>query len=329
MRKSTRTFARTNRTQAFTIVELLVSIAIIGMIAALTMPAVQRTRESARQTECKNNLRQIAVACMAHVQAHKHLPSGGWGWRWMGDPDRGFNQRQPGGWIYNLLPYIEQQSLRKKGAGLPEAQKRLEGREVAETPLLVFNCPSRRIAEVYPFVHRENFVNIERPRFMARSDYAGNVGDLKPTLYGPGPASLAEGDAKTYRWRQLDRTGIVFRRSMIQSGHVRDGMSQTYLVAEAYLDRKHYRSGEASNDNQGMFVGYDRDTLRVTHPDWPPMRDREGLRSDHSFGSAHTEGFHAAFCDGAVRKIGYAIQPEVHRRLGNRADRQPVDMSTL
>jgi prepilin-type N-terminal cleavage/methylation domain-containing protein len=315
--------------RGLTLVEVLVAISVIGIVAALSLPAVQRAREASRQTECKNNLRQIALACTAHADAHRHMPSGGWGWWWIGDPDRGFDHRQPGGWTYNILPYLEQQALRKMGSGLPWAQKADAGRQVAETALPVFNCPSRRAAVPYPFVHPADFVNIDRPHVAGRSDYAANVGDLAPELYGPGPGSLAEGDSRRYRWEQVDRTGVIYRRSVLRPAHIRDGLAQTYLVAEAYLDRDQYTTGEGTNDDQGMFVGYDRDTLRVTHPAWPPLRDRRGVSSAHSFGSAHAEAFHAAFCDGSVRSVRYTISTEVYRRLGHRADGQAVDLSAL
>jgi prepilin-type N-terminal cleavage/methylation domain-containing protein len=285
------------RARAFTVVELLVCMAVVGVVVAIALPAVQQARESARQVECRNHLRQIATACALHQSAQSHLPTGGWGWQWMGDPDRGLDRRQPGGWVFNLLAFLEQEALRQSGAGLPVPGKRAAGRDVAATALAVFQCPSRRAPEPYPFVQ--------------------------------GPGSLTEGDSSSYAWDQTDCTGVVFRRSMIRPADLRDGASQVYLVAEAYLDREEYQTGEATNDDQAMYVGYDRDTLRVTHPSWPPLRDRAGLSSDHSFGSVHAEGFHASFCDGSVRKVRYSISSEVHRRLGNRADGAPVDASAF
>ncbi len=100
----------------FTLVELLVVITIIGILISLLLPAVQSAREAARATQCSNNIRQMAVACLHHTEAQGHFPTGGWGWRWAGDPNRGFNHRQPSGWHYNILPYLEQETLHQLGA---------------------------------------------------------------------------------------------------------------------------------------------------------------------------------------------------------------------
>ncbi len=313
--------------RAFTLIEVLVVISILGIVVALLLPAVQDARESSRRTQ--NHLRQIALSCLAHEQAHRHFPTGGWGWRWAGDPDRGYGSKQPGGWIFNVLAYLEQGDLRAKGKGKSASAKRATGREVVETPLPVFNCPARRAAIAYPFVHPANFCNIDRPSFAGRSDYAASVGDKLPMLYGPGPMSLAAGDDPKYAWTQTDRTGVVYRRSMIALASVRDGLSSTYLVAESYLNPDNYESGAASNNDQGMYAGYDRDTLRVSHVMHPPLRDRPGVTGDHVFGSAHQGGFQAALCDASVRLISYGVSPELHRRLGNRADGRPVDTTGL
>lgn len=62
--------------RAFTLVELLVTIAIIGVLAALLIPAVQNAREASRRTACANNLKQLALACLNYESTHKCLPSG-------------------------------------------------------------------------------------------------------------------------------------------------------------------------------------------------------------------------------------------------------------
>ena len=130
----------------------MVVITIIGILIGLLLPAVQAAREAARQLQCQNNLKQLGLAALNHESATGRLPTGGWLWIWIGDPDRGNDHRQPGGWIYNLLPYLEQQPLHDlqagKGVGSPE--RLAAATQMIQTPLSVMNCPTRRPAVPYP-----------------------------------------------------------------------------------------------------------------------------------------------------------------------------------
>ncbi len=85
------------RKRGFTLIELLVVIAVIAILLALLLPAVQSIRETANRVQCANNLRELALACLNHDSQFRRLPTGGWGWSWNGDPDRGTDHRQPGG----------------------------------------------------------------------------------------------------------------------------------------------------------------------------------------------------------------------------------------
>ena len=64
------------RRHGFTLVELLVVIAIIGILIGMLLPAVQQVRESARRTQCSNNIRQLSLGVLNYESAHSHFPAG-------------------------------------------------------------------------------------------------------------------------------------------------------------------------------------------------------------------------------------------------------------
>ena len=125
-----------------TLVELLVVITIIGILIALPLPAVQAAREAARQLQCKNNIKQLALGCLNHEHVQGFLPTNGWTTFFEGDPDRGFSIHQPGGWVYNILPYIEQPAMHDLGAGQSFTTKMTTFTLREATPLAVLICPT-------------------------------------------------------------------------------------------------------------------------------------------------------------------------------------------
>jgi prepilin-type N-terminal cleavage/methylation domain-containing protein len=175
-----------SRQTGFTLIELLATIAIISVLIALLIPAVQMARESARQTTCTNNLRQIALALHNHESLHRAFPSNGgftddswindtsgnqihiatfdfgevtnhqWGIGQPGKPPR----QQPGSWTYALLPFLEEEVAYRALA--------------IEQPQPVFSCPTRARPPSQPTVEDE-FGRYESGGWAwTKTDYAGN-----------------------------------------------------------------------------------------------------------------------------------------------------------
>ncbi len=104
-----------NSRGAFTLVEVLIVIAIIGLLVQLMLPEIQASRERARKTQCANHLKQLGLASQLHLDAHKFFPSGGWSGAFVADPQRGYGKKQPGSWLFSLLDYVEESPLRAAG----------------------------------------------------------------------------------------------------------------------------------------------------------------------------------------------------------------------
>lgn len=326
------------RRLAFTLVELLVVIAIIGVLIALLLPAVQAAREAARRTQCQNNLRQLGLAALNHESAIGHLPTGGWGTKWVGDPDLGFGEMQPGGWLYNILPYIEESNfydLASDGKPNVVTTQQREGAKICvESPVSMINCPSRRsnttfaIADVwYGGAYLPENAGVCRQA--GRSDYAANGGDAGLD-HGTGPPNLQFALDGHYSKliKEANFTGVIFWGSEIKLAQITDGTSNTYLAGEKYMNPDHYETGLSGADNETWCTGWNNDNYRVSAavsasgiPDYyPPLGDTPGFTSVFRFGSAHPSTFHVAFCDGSTQALSFEISPELHRRYSNRDD---------
>ncbi|QDU57561.1 DUF1559 family PulG-like putative transporter [Aeoliella mucimassa] len=286
---------RGNDLRGFTLVELLVVIAIIGILVALLLPAVQSAREAARRIQCSNQVKQLALGCLLHMDTHGALPSGGWDYDWTGDPDRGYGESQPGGWPYSILAYIEQQSLRDLGKGLTgnSGQWQPMSIQLHQTPVGTFNCPSRRTPRLYTSlwlsVRQQNWLaSISQTQGVAKSDYAANAGTsrytdgqtytsytssggeptIRPTTRCTPPTSPRDGNASDYLNCQR---GVIHIASEIKPAQITDGTSNTYLIGEKFLDLNAYEGSGTDTaqldfgDNQSLYVGFDWDTIRVAY----------------------------------------------------------------
>jgi prepilin-type N-terminal cleavage/methylation domain-containing protein/prepilin-type processing-associated H-X9-DG protein len=254
--------------RGFTLVEVLVVISIIGVLVALLLPAVQMAREASRRTSCANNLRQQAVGVRLHEETHKIFPTGGWP-NYLGDPDAGFGPKQPGGWIYNVLSFMEEDNLRQLGRGLRGAAKEQALVTLMESPIEVLYCPSRRRPQLYPF-SGSALKNAQPPSVVAKTDYAINV-------------------AVSYEKSEVIASDIQLAGK---------GMSKTVLAGEKSLAADAYDTGAGAGDMSVAYVG-DSDDIRRT-PTGSPASDSA---SGTGFGGPHPGGANMAYCDGSVRFV--------------------------
>lgn len=267
-----RTTYRFLQQNGFTLVEVLVVIAIVGVMIGLLLPAVEMARESARRNSCGNNLKQIGLAVKLHTDAHGIFPTGGWGKDWIGDPDKGFGTKQPGGWIYNILPYLEHQNLRDLGKGAKETDKNAAIVELMQQPLETFNCPSRRLPRVYPYrgpVTLNNLSGVLIPEKVAKTDYAIN--------------SLLS----------HEKSEVIIADIQLSAG-----MSNTLLIGEKSLARDKYTNGEGVGDQLCMYMG-DSDDIRRSASGNPITDHSNG----NGFGGPHPGGCNIVYCDGSVHFI--------------------------
>ena len=319
--------------KAFTLVELLVVIAIIGLLMSLLLPAVQQVRESARDAQCCNNLKQLATGTISFEGVHRHIPGGGWAWNWIGEPHCGGGWAQPGGQFYNILPFIEQNALHQLTDDT-KAALAANTQELMGAALPIFNCPSRRKAKQYVYTQGHAFhvgrnttsVNISA---VARGDYAGNGGSV--ALNGFQPASYAKKSKGAIDKNLANFNGVFGPGSQLVAEEISDGTSTTLMYAEKYLDPRGYQVSTEENavtaDNESVYIGYDRDNVRFGRNDnhnYHPRRDRWGLDIDLCFGGPHADCFNVVFCDTSLHLISYNVSTQIFEYLCNRQDGQMV-----
>jgi prepilin-type processing-associated H-X9-DG protein len=316
-----------------------VVIAIIGILIALLLPAVQAAREAARRNQCQNNLKQMGLAFHNFQDTYGVLPNGG------RDGDHRIpsaldaccrsTTRHGWNWAYWILPYMEQQSVfdlvsDSDDPEPPDADVyNPKENVVAQQAIATYYCPSRRFAT-------------PMGSGFYRNDYAGNAGER--TTSG------------TRTSTNSGISGVVIQtdRDKIRIEHIRDGSSNTLMVGEKGLHPDAYNvSGEDGGDNERWNnAGWDEDVVRWgggrlsdgTVYGLPPLPDNQvpGTYGDAKafvdrggrswtkwhpfFGSPHPGGCNFALADGSVRSIAFTVDDEVFRRLSLSKDGQPVEV---
>lgn len=275
----------------FTLVELLVVIAIIAMLVALLLPAVMAAREAARMAQCKNNIKQVALAVLNYESTTQHMPSPinreVQSQQQLALALRGKEARQIRdiGWQYTLLPFLEAQSLFDRLdlktatiVNIPPSKQT----EIKQPAMLdAYQCPSFPGA---PVAHGQYSIVDSETRAL-RFDAIGGSNYMAPASYRAGRTRTSLCAWCGHRYLNTDAMrnagieplplgwGANCRLKPPKFKHITDGLSNTVMLYESAGSEQFLR-GHGGN----VIVS---------------------LINSH-----HTSGAQAAMCDGAVRHIG-------------------------
>src|SRR5262249_22897268 len=316
--------SRTRR--GFTLVELLVSIAIIGVLLALLLPAVQKVREAANRMACANNLKQIALATHNFHDTHQKFPTGarlpvdvG------GRPTGGTNL------FVELLPYFEQDNLYKKWDYNDNRNNVKRGRNATQAQVIkLLLCPSDPLPEPVVEVTSANSVNPPWSwGFYGMSSYGGSAGKRSVPMGSP-PA-----------FPGISRDGIFWIDSRVRFEDITDGTTNTFLFGERYhrdpeFDRLQpvLLPGILPIGTLGSwdYVEYQWTMANVVLHTAAPINYRMPTGGDSqalndrvcAFGSGHPGGANFAFADGSVRFLSDRTPLPTLQALSTRADGEVV-----
>lgn len=238
--------ARSRR--AFTLVELLIVITIIVVLMALLFPAVQGVRRAARKTQCKNNIRQIALACHSHLEAHESFP----GLRF-----RRFGAETDQGWMTSTLPYLDQATVDRLYNWKLDWYAP-ENKEAVTVPIATFRCPAAGGAgdDLTEQMVEGQFAGSWGDAYYsgARTEYAGVAG-IMGGLRGAG-----------YVPETMDtlNAGVVGMNCKMRPDEVPDGLSRTMLIAEAAGRPIVYRGGKPSMIENDLSLTLEAETLHTS-----------------------------------------------------------------
>jgi prepilin-type N-terminal cleavage/methylation domain-containing protein/prepilin-type processing-associated H-X9-DG protein len=283
------------QSKAFTLVELLVVIAIIGVLVALLLPAVQMARESARRTQCANNLKQLGLALHSYHDTFKNFPSG-----YLSNVDSAGNDIGPGwGWAALTLPQMEQQNLASTIAmGQPINSSANAG--VRVTRIKSYLCPSDTVPATWT---ASKFSSAGTPTTpicdVASANYIGMFGVGEPGV---------------------DGDGVFYRNSKVRLADITDGTSQTLMVGERArtLSPATWTGAVPGAElfpynSSNMVLGHSGEMLSPATP----------TESNH-FSSHHSLGVNFVFADGHVQFLTSSMTSAVYRAMSTISGGEPA-----
>ncbi len=320
-----------SRPAGFTLIELLVVIAIIAILIALLVPAVQKVRDAAALADCRNRIKQLALACHNYHDVYKMLPRGAPNNPGTGNPN-GAGCCGPGearwSWLGRILPYVEQQSLYDQ-AGIPTtapansvATQTIIGQQIA-----IFFCPADNAWGQAPRAGNPN----TSPYLAAVTNYKGVVGSM--WCYGnyqnncpavnPLPDASVGIPGGNSCYFGLDKSDGIFSRADIlwplALTGITDGTSNTLMIGEDVPEYDEWNDWWSSNGaiaTCAIPLNYNEGDPGFG--DWPNL---------YSFRSRHPTGVvNFATADGSVHSISASISLVVYRQLATIAGGESVDL---
>ncbi|MCG8584555.1 MAG: DUF1559 domain-containing protein [Pirellulales bacterium] len=318
-------------TRAFTLVELLVVMAIIGILVSLMLPALSGVREAARKTDCKNQLHQIGLALQAHLEARGHFPIGG---------EAAPNGAHGYSWWVEVLPFMEQDNLYEQLDRDPNASSwgwsgnvpgagNVKNRDLLYERALPYGyCPSSPLPK-FTWPHTQSF-NPTYTGISGAYDADANV-EVNTGGYG-------------YQGHLSDQ-GILIRHVPVKAAHVRDGLTNTLAIGEqsdwcrdasgTLVDCRSgsehgFQMGAGGSDASGDMRLFNTTTVR--HRLNEKSYNAAGVGESANYGanrpiqSAHSGGAFVAMADGSVQFLQDGVEIDVFYNLANRADGQAVTL---
>ncbi|MDX1963641.1 MAG: DUF1559 domain-containing protein [Pirellulales bacterium] len=314
----------------FTLVELLVVIAIIGILVALLLPAIQMARQAALRTQCRNNLRQDAIAVQNYLDSNKAFPhSGTKPW-----PVRGENKS----WAFLILPYLEETAAYKLVTGNQPYSRIVQGNtQLVKKTIPGYICPTRR-----PSTYRVDqqtilmdYCAVTPGAFAANGNVTFNENDYwQGDIWAPSKATKHNGifNRKVGKASNNYEDFTELFNKPFKVKNVSDGLSKTLMISEKRMFVNTYDVGEWYDD-QGWADGWDPDVLRSTalppEPDLGSLGNRDNRTEGFRIGSAHVQNFNAVLADTATVGISYEIDVKVFNRLGDRRDGQTIPSGSI